>query len=216
MPAGVAYAPGGIPLQFLVFKLGLGEPQHKVGLVPLGGVFFHAFPHTHSQIFRILLVEHVVFFQPGGVEIHIAFCQIGVAFFDQAFHHGDEFRDAVGGRFHNVRDLDVKLFTVGEESVGVELRDFHDGFLFPLGTLEHFVLAGIRIAGQMTYVRDVHNPLHFVADVPQVLFQHVFHDVGTQVADVGEVVYSGAAGVHTHLAWFVGDKFVSGMGKAVV
>ena len=38
MPAGVTYTPGGVPLQGLVLKFALGEPEDKVVLVFLVGV----------------------------------------------------------------------------------------------------------------------------------------------------------------------------------
>ena len=44
VPAGIAHAPGGIPLQGLILKLGLGEPEDEVVLVALVGVLLHALP----------------------------------------------------------------------------------------------------------------------------------------------------------------------------
>ena len=37
----------------------------------------------------------------------------------------------------------------------------------------------------MPHVGDVHNPLHVVADVAQILLQHILHDVGAEVPYVG-------------------------------
>ena len=87
------------------------------------------------------------------------------------------------------------------------------GLVLPLGALEHLVLAGVRVGGQVAHVGDVHHPVHLVARVAQVLLQHVLHDVAAQVADVGEVVHRGAAGVHLHLAGGVGHKFLFFVGK---
>ncbi len=60
----------------------------------------------------------------------------------------------------------------------------------------------------MSDVGDVHNSVDIVADITEVFFQDVLHDVGAQVADVGEVVYSRSAGVHFNSAGGMGVKFV--------
>ena len=68
--------------------------------------------------------------------------------------------------------------------------------MLALGTLEHFVLAGVGVGGQMPDVRDVHDALDVVAQIAQALFQHVLHDIAAQIADVGIVVDRRAAGIH--------------------
>ena len=54
VPAGVADAPRGIPLERLILKLGLGEPEHKVVLVALIAVFLDAFADADSEIVRVV------------------------------------------------------------------------------------------------------------------------------------------------------------------
>ena len=76
---GIAHAPGGIPLQGLVLKLGLGEPQHKVVLVALVRVLLHALPDAHGQILLVVVVEDIVPLQLGGVKVNVAAGHIGVA-----------------------------------------------------------------------------------------------------------------------------------------
>ena len=68
----------------------------------------------------------------------------------------------------------------------------------------------------MAHVGDVHDPVHVVAGIAQELLQHVLHDVAAQVADVGEVVHRGAAGVHFHMAGGVGRELLFLMGSGVV
>ena len=68
VPAGIAHAPGGVPLEGLVLKFGLGEPEHKVVFVPLVGVLLHALPDAHGQILGIVVVEDIVALQPAGVK----------------------------------------------------------------------------------------------------------------------------------------------------
>lgn len=52
--------------------------------------------------------------------------------------------------------------------------------------LEHLILALVGVGGQVSHVGDVHDAVHIVPGVAQVLLQHVLHDVGAQVADVGK------------------------------
>ena len=78
------------------------------------------------------------------------------------------------------------------------------------------ILAFIGIGGQVAYVGDVHDPVHIVAHIAQVLLQHILHDVAAEVADVGKVIHRGAAGIHFHMARCVGGEFGFLMGGGVV
>ena len=216
VPAGVAHAPGGVPLEGLVLELGLGEPEDEVVLVALVGVLLHALPDAHGQVLLVVVVEDIVAGELGGVEVDVAPGQIGVVLLDEGGDDLDIVVDAVGGGLHHVGGLDVQLLAVLEEGVGVELGDLHDGLVLPLGALEHFVLAGVGVAGQVAHVGDVHDPVDVVALVAEEFLQHVLHDIGAEVADVGEVVHRGAAGVHLHMAGGVGGEFCLLMGGAVV
>ena len=46
VPAGVAHAPGGVPLEGLILELGFGEPEHEVCLVFLIGILIDIIPYT--------------------------------------------------------------------------------------------------------------------------------------------------------------------------
>ncbi len=216
VPAGVAHPPGGVPFQGLVLKLGLGEPEDEVILVALVGVLLHPLAHAHGQVLLVVVVEDIVPLQLGGVEVHIAACHIGVALVQQAGHDLDILVDAAGGGLDGVRAADVQLAAVLKEGVGIELGDLHDGLVLPLGALEHLVLAGVGVGGQVAHVGDVHDPVHVIAVIAQKLLQHVLHDIGAQVADVGKVVHRGAAGVHLHMAGGVGGEFLFFMCGGIV
>ena len=68
----------------------------------------------------------------------------------------------------------------------------------------------------MPHVGDVHGALEVIAAVAQIAVQHVLHDIGAQIADVGKVVDGGATGVHGALARLMGDKFLFLMGQRVI
>ena len=216
VPAGVAHAPGGVPFQRLILELRLGEPQHKVVLVALVGVLLHALADAHGQILLVVVVEDVVPLQLAGVEVHVAAGQIRVTGVDELGDDLDIVVDEAGGRLHHVGTLDVQLPAVGEEGVGVVLGDLHDGLVLPLGALEHLVLALVGVGGQVPHVGDVHDAVHVVSGVAQVLLQHVLHDVGAQVADVGEMVHGGAAGVHLHMPRRVGLELLFLVGSGII
>ena len=216
VPAGIAHAPGRIPLESLILELGLGKPENEVVLILLVLVLFHALPDAHGQVFLIVVIEDVVLFQFGGIEVHVAPGKIGIALVQQRLDHVDILGNAVRGRLHHIRTLDVQLVAVGKEGIGVVFGNFHDGLVLPLGTLDHLILAGVRVGGQMAHVRDVHDPLDGISQIAQGLFQHILHNIGAQIADVGKMVNRGAAGVHLHQLRVVGNKQFLLVGQRVV
>ena len=206
VPAGVADAPRGVPLERLILKFRFCEPEDEVVFVALVDVLLHALTDADLEVLLLVVVEHVVFFQLGRVKIHVAAGKIGIALGKQSLNDVDILGNAVGGRLDDVRALDVELIAVGEERVGVVFCDLHDGFMLALGALEHFVLAGVCVGGEVADVGDIHDAADVVAEVAQALFQHVLHDIAAQVADVGVMVDRRAAGVHFDDIGMVGDK----------
>ena len=61
MPAGVAYAPRAVPFEFLVFKLGLREPENEISLIALVLVCFNAVTDADCKILLGEVVEYIVF-----------------------------------------------------------------------------------------------------------------------------------------------------------
>ena len=216
MPAGIAGAPGRIPLKGLVLKFGLGEPEDKVVFVAFVGVLLHALADAHLQIILVVVVEHIVFFQLGGVEIDIAPGQIRKALVQQGRNHVDILVNAVCCRLNHIRRLDVQLLAVGKKGVGIIFCNLHDALMLPLCALEHLILAGVGIGSQVAHVGDIHDALDVVAQVAQALFQHVLHDIAAQVADMGVVVDRRAAGIHFHHVGVVGNKQLFLMGQRIV
>ena len=68
----------------------------------------------------------------------------------------------------------------------------------------------------MTDVGAVHDALDVIADVAQILFKNVLHDVGAQIAYVREVIDGGAAGVHLDDVGMVGYKIFLFTGSGVL
>ena len=163
-----------------------------------------------------MVIEDIVTVQLGGVEIHVAPGHIGIALVQQGGDDLDILIDAAGGGLDHVGPLDVQLLTVLEKGVGVILGDLHHRLVLPAGALEHLVLAGVCVAGQVAHVGDVHHPVHVVPVVAQELLQHVLHDIGAQVSDVGKVVHRGAAGVHLHMAGGVGLEGLLLVGGGII
>ena len=216
VPAGITHAPGGVPLEGLILELGLGEPEDEVVLVALVGVLLHALPDAHGQILLVMVVEHIIVLQLGGVKIHVAAGQIGVPGVDQFGNHLNIGIDHAGGGLDHVRIFDVQLFAVVKKGFGIKPGDLHDGLVLPLGPLEHLILAGVGVGGQVPYVGDVHHPRYVVAVVTQEFFQHILHDIAAQIADVGEVIDGGAAGIHRHPAGLMGDKVLLFMAGGII
>ena len=216
VPAGIAHTPGRVPLQCLILKLGLGEPEDEVVLAALVGVLFHALPDAHGQILLVVVVEDVVVVQLAGVEVHVTAGKIGVASVHQPGDDLDILVDAASGGLDRIGGFDVQFGAVLEEGVGIELGDLHDGLVLPLGALEHLILTGVRVGAEMAHIRDVHDPVDTVSGIAQEFLQHILHDIAAQVADMGEVVHRGAAGIHFHVAGGMGLKFLFPMGRRIV
>ena len=163
-----------------------------------------------------MIVEDIVFFQLGGIEVHVASGKIGIALVKQGLDHVDILCNAVGGRLYHIRALDVQLVAVGKEGICIEFCHFHNGFMLPGGALEHLVLAGIGIGRQVAYVCDIHDPLHTVAHITQALLQHILHNIGAQIADMGIVIDRGATGIHFDMLRVSGGKKLLLTGKRIV
>ena len=58
----------------------------------------------------------------------------------------------------------------------------------------------------MADVGDVHDALDVIADIAQVLFEDVLHNIGAQIADVSKMIYRRAAGVHLNDVGMIGNE----------
>ena len=114
MPSGISHLikEGGFPLEGLVLKLGLGEPENEVCLVLLVFILFNALSYSYCQILLVVFAEDVVSVQLGSIEVYVSACLVGIALFKENADHVDVLGDQVRGRFNNVRSLDVQLGAV--------------------------------------------------------------------------------------------------------
>ena len=120
----------------------------------------------------------------------------------------DKFRDTVRGRLHYIRFLNAEFPAVLHKSIRIISGDIHHTLMFSSGPGKHLILTGIPIAGKMTHIRDIHHPFHIVAHIAQIFFQNIFHNIAAQIADMGKMIYSGTTGIHPHLSFFIGGKFL--------
>ena len=63
VPSGITRAPGGFPLESLIFKLGLREPEDEIVSVALVGVLVNAFANADGEVFLVEIVEDIVLFK---------------------------------------------------------------------------------------------------------------------------------------------------------
>ena len=145
VPAGVADAPGGIPLEGLVLELALRKPEDEVVLVALIGVLLHALAHADVEVVRVEVVENIVALELGGVEVDVPAREVGVAGVHELRDNLDVLVDAVVAGSTTSGVLMFSLAQSGEEGVGVELRYLHDGLVLALRALEHLILAGVGV-----------------------------------------------------------------------
>ena len=74
-------------------------------------------------------VEDIVARELARVEVHIAAGDIGIAGVEQLRDDLDIIVDQARCGLDDVGALDVELLAVGEERVGIELGDLHDGLV---------------------------------------------------------------------------------------
>ena len=216
VPAGISDSPRGSPLQLLVVKLGLGEPENEVSLVSLILVCLNAVTHAYLKVLFLEIVENVILLKLRGVEIYVSACLVGVSLLEKGLYHSDKLGNAVGGRLNVLGTLDVKLVAVSKKCVCIVLCNLKDGLVLTLCALQHLVLARVAVAGEMSDVGNVHYSRHVVTDVTEIFLKHVLHCIGTEVADVCKMINRGAAGIHRYLACLSGNKFLSFSRCAVV
>ena len=126
VPAGVSDTPRAIPLELLIVKLGLCEPENEVRLVFLVCVLLNALTDTDRKIVLLEVVENVVLLQLRGVEVYVSTCLVSVSLFDKRCDDLDKAVDARGCGGNHVGSLDVQLGAVGKECVGIELSYLHN------------------------------------------------------------------------------------------
>ena len=119
----------------------------------------------------------------------------------------NKFRNAVSSRLHYIRLFDLQTAAVFHKRICIKLGNIHNRLVFSLGSGEHLVLSGIAITGEMTNIRDVHNTLHIITNIAQMLFKDIFHNVTSQISNVCIMINCGAACVHGDFSFFIGHKF---------
>ena len=120
MPTGITNAPRGIPFKRLIFKFGFCEPQNKVILVTLVGIFFHTFAHADSQILFIMIVKNIITIQLRRIKIDIATCFVSKSFFKQCFDDFNILCNAISSRFNYIRALDIQFAAIFKERIGIK------------------------------------------------------------------------------------------------
>ena len=163
-----------------------------------------------------MVVEHIIMVQLGGVKIHVAAGNVGIALVQKARDDLNILVNAACGGFHYIRTLDIELSAVIKEGVCIILCNLQNRLVLPAGALEHFVLTLVGIGGQVPYVRDVHHAVYIIPGIAEVFLQHILHNIAAQVPNVGEVIDRGAAGVHLHVAGGMGFELLFFMGGGII
>ena len=122
----------------------------------------------------------------------------------------------MGSGLHHIRAADVELFAIREEAIRIVGGNLHDALVFAPRALEHFILAGVTVAGEMSDIGNVHHAFDFIAPIAEIAVENVFHNVGAQVSDVRKMIDRGAAGIHPDFARHDRDEFFSFMSGGII
>ena len=100
-----------------------------------------------------------------------------------------------GGKF---RSAYVELSQIFKENLCVILGYLVWIFVLLARSLLHFIFAVVRVGKKMTYVRNVHYALYFIALVPKRSSKQVHKNVGAKITYVRIVVNGRSAGIHPY------------------
>ena len=186
VPARPAASPRALPAGKLRRR---GLPQHEVGGVLLVGRDLDARAGDHFV--ERAPGEFAVTRHRGHMEQHVPVRHIGVAGGDEALDDLDHLADVLGRP-----RLDVRRQHAQRRDVGVELRQRALGQVADRNAF--LSRAGVDLVvhvGDVAHIPDMILPV----TMAQEPVQHVEHDDGPRIADVGVVVDGGAADVHPHV-----------------
>ena len=107
----------------------------------------------------------------------------------------------IGSLAPNSRSQNTKAGNVFLEGLGIELSHFPHSLSCASGTLFHFVITVIFIAGEVSDIGDVYDMLDREAMVFKGSAQHIFKKVRTQIPDMGKMVNGRTATVDPHLGY---------------
>jgi hypothetical protein len=80
--------------------------------------------------------------------------------------------------------------------------------MLALCALEHFIIAGITVACEVSDIGDVHDALYIKTCEAEILFKNILHDIASEVADMSKMIHGRTAGIHTHPASLIRDEFL--------
>lgn len=213
VPAGITAAPGRVPLHDVLFWRLL--PQREIGGVALLGVDVHA--RSRDVVVQVRVArELAVAGELGNVEVYAVARFVAVALIHERFHEFQHIRYVVGGFGDDFGAADVELVDVREEEGSVVLRDLPGRHARLFRRLFHLVLALVRVRGEMTDVRDVHDAEQLVPVEAYDAAQRVHEYIRAHVAHVRTRIDRRPAGVHAYFARHHGLEFFLSSGKSVV
>ena len=203
VPAGAATAPRAVPAgRCLVRRL----PQHEIHVTALVGC--HIDTRTGEHFIQRAARQLPIVLHRRHIEQHMAIRRIGVAIGDELLDDGDHLGDVFGGARLDGGRQNTQRRDVGMELLGRALRHLTDrDALFPRLCVDLVV-----------HIRDVAHIGHMTGAVnlAQQPEQHVEHDDGPRIADMGIVVNRGSADIHAHVLEVQGTEVFLGAGQRVV
>ena len=83
-------------------------------------------------------------------------------------------------------------------------------------SLEHLVLAGIAVTGEVADIGDIHGSLYVIAVIYEKFFQYILHDVCAKISYMREMVNGRSAGIHADGIPLMRGEFFYLLGKGIV
>ena len=195
VPAGSALAPRRIPVGFAFFG---GLPESEIGAVALDVAGIDALTGASDEVFQRQVRELAVGGEGLGAEIHVALRLVGVTLLHQGGNDLDDLVYILGRLRVNGGGLDAERLDVLPVFLYVALGNGLEVHSFRFGFVDDFVV----------HIGEILHECHLHAAPFKVAAEGVKGDDGACVADVYQIVYRWAAGIHFHFIFHLRSKFL--------
>ena len=127
----------------------------------------------------------------------------------------NHFTDMLSGLADYVRVADIEGIDVLHKSVGVIFCYFKDALMPLFGSFEHFVIAVVAVACEVSYIGDVHYMLDVIAQIGKGFVENVKENIGTEIADMRIIVNRRTTAVKTDMIFMYRHEILHSVSHCV-
>lgn len=214
VPAWVAWAAEIVPAHGVMFVRLDEFPESKVGGMALGVAEFDA--GTGLEMLEVEMGEVGVMGEFAGIEIDAVRGFVGITEAGEAVDEGLVGRDVIGGASGNVGSDEVKGAKITEKFFDIVIGNLPNGLVGRAGTLFEFVFAIVSVRGKVADIGEIEDAVGGELVGLEDAQKEIPIDVGSEIADVGGAINSGATGVDFDFGGVLGAKSFDSASEGIV